>query len=222
MERPLRGDAHGGCGGRVGETGWAKSRNRAPARPTFTARLCINGNEWAKRQAAKAGIEFEALDNGFAAVDDVDRLQAICDSLGPEQIEALLRKWLRILPTPFTDADDAAGYRYDLSLLQTEFSLTQMLDTSVSGRIFFEQVLHDNLDAGRPDRISLVFDRRIIRKGKHPTPGRFRTRVITAGVTPSLHIDYKHTTVKQYHNCDARSHAASDYVDRRSGLMPKT
>ncbi len=64
----------------------------------FTARLCINGNEWAKRQAAKAGIEFEALDNGFAAVDDVDRLQAICDSLGPEQIEALLRKWLRSCP----------------------------------------------------------------------------------------------------------------------------
>jgi len=48
----------------------------------FTAKLCINGNEWAKRQAAKAGIGFEALDNGFAAVDDVDRLQAICDSLG--------------------------------------------------------------------------------------------------------------------------------------------
>jgi hypothetical protein len=165
----------------------------------FTAKLCINGNEWAKRQAAKAGIGFTALDNGFAAVDDVDRLQAICDSLGSQHIDALLRKWLRILPNPFTDADEAAGYRYDLSLLQTEFSLTQMLDTPVSGRIFFEQVLHDNLDAGRPDRVGLVFDRRIIRKGKHPTPGRFRTRVITAGVNPSLHIDYKHTTVKQYH-----------------------
>jgi hypothetical protein len=165
----------------------------------FTAKLCINGNEWAKRQAAKAGIGFEALDNGFAAVDDVQRLQAICDSLGPDHIEALARKWLRILPNPFTDEDEAAGYRYELSLLQTEFSLTQMLDTPVSGRIFFEQVLHDNLDAGRPDRISLVFDRRIVRRGKHPTPGRFRTRVITAGVTPSLHIEYKHTTVKQYH-----------------------
>ena len=165
----------------------------------YTAKLCINGNEWAKRQAAKAGIGFTPLDNGFASCQDVPAVQAICDSLGPTQIDALLRKWLRILPNPFTDADDAAGYRYDLSLLQTEFSMTQMLDTSVSGRIFFEQVLHDNLDAGRPDRISLVFDRRIIRKGKHPTPGRFRTRVITAGVTPSLHIDYKHTTVKQYH-----------------------
>jgi hypothetical protein len=165
----------------------------------FTAKLCINGNEWAKRQATKAGIGFEALDNGFAAVDDVARLQAICDSLDPVHIDALLRKWLRILPNPFSDADEAAGYRYELSLLQTEFSLTQMLDTPVAGRIFFEQVLHDNLDAGRPDKVGLVFDRRIIRKGKHVTPGRFRTRVITAGVTPSLHIDYKHATVKLYH-----------------------
>jgi len=165
----------------------------------FTAKLCINGNEWAKRQAAKAGIGFTALDNGFAAVDDVHRLQQICDSLGPEHIDALLRKWLRILPNPFTDADEAAGYGYELSLLQTEFSLTQMLDTPMSGRIFFEQVLHDNLDVGRPDQVGLVFGRRIIRKGPHATPGRFRTRVITAGVTPSLHIDYKHATVKQYH-----------------------
>ena len=165
----------------------------------FTAKLCINGNEWAKRQAAKAGIGFTALDNGFATVDDVDRLQAICDSLGPAHIDALLRKWLRILPNPFTDDDEAAGYRYELSLLQSEFSLTQMLDTPVSGRIFFEQVLHDNLDAGRPDRVGLVFDRRIVRKGPRATPGRFRTRVITAGVTPSLHLDYKHTSVKQYH-----------------------
>ncbi|HET7325793.1 MAG TPA: hypothetical protein VFJ14_00760 [Nocardioidaceae bacterium] len=165
----------------------------------FTAKLCVNGNEWAKRQAAKAGIGFEPLDNGFAAVDDVDRLQAICDRLGPEHIDALLRKWLAILPNPFTRADEAAGYRYDLSILQAEFSLTQMLDRPVSGRIFFEQVLHDNLDIGRPDQVGLVFARRIIGKGRHPTPGRFRTRVITDGVVPSLHVDYKNSKIKQYH-----------------------
>ncbi|WP_239655422.1 hypothetical protein [Mycobacterium riyadhense] len=87
--------------------------------------MCINGNEWARRQADKAGIEFTAMDNGFAAVDDVNRLQAICDSLDPTQIEALLRKWLRVLPNPFTDEDNAAGYGYELSILQAEFSLTQ-------------------------------------------------------------------------------------------------
>src|SRR6478672_4938100 len=109
----------------------------------------------------------------------------------------------------------AAGYRYELSILQAEFSLTQMLDKPVSGRMFFEQVIRDNLDIGRPDQVSLVFDRQLRRRGPHPTPGRFRTRVITSGVTPSLHVDYKHTTIKQYHNCDARSHAMSDYVDWR-------
>jgi alkylated DNA nucleotide flippase Atl1 len=168
----------------------------------YNAKLCLNGNEWAKRQAAQAGIGFTALDNAFAAFDDpadVERVQAICASLGPDQIDALLRKWLAQIPHPYSSADRAAGYRYDISILQAEFSLTQMLDRPVSGRIFFEQVIRDNLDIGRPDQVGLVFDRRIYHGRKRHTPGRFRTRVITEGVTPSLHVDYKHTTIKQYH-----------------------
>jgi hypothetical protein len=101
----------------------------------------------------------------------VPAVQAICDSLGPTQIDALLRKWPAILPHPFAPQDETAGYRYELSVLPAEFSLTQMLDRPVSGRIFFEQVLHDNLDIGRPDQVSLVFNRRIIGKGRHATPG---------------------------------------------------
>jgi hypothetical protein len=165
----------------------------------YNAKLCINGHEWAKRQAAKAGIGFTALDNGFATCEDPAALQAICQRLGPPQIQALLDKWLQILPVPFTDADRAAGSRYECSLLQAEFSLTQVLDRPVSGRVFFEQVIRDNLDAGRPDQVSLIFDRRIQRGRKQRTPGLFRTRVLTEGVTPSLHIDYKHTKIKQYH-----------------------
>ena len=165
----------------------------------YTARLCVNGHHWAQRQAAHAGIGFTALDNAFAAVDDVAAVQAICDRLGPADLDALLRKWLAILPNPYRPEDVAAGYRYEISMLQIEFSLTQMLDRPVAGRIFFEQVIRDNLDIGRPDQVGLIFDRQIRRHGKHPTPGPFRTRVITNGVTPSLHADYKHTTIKQYH-----------------------
>ena len=68
-----------------------------------------------------------------------------------------------------------------------------------SGRVFFEQVIRDNLDIGRPDQVALIFDRRLIRRGPHATPGPFRTRVITTGVIPSLQVDYKHTRIKQYH-----------------------
>jgi hypothetical protein len=165
----------------------------------FNAKLCINGHHWAQRQAAKAGIGFETLDNGFAACDDPAALQAICATLGPGHVDALLRKWLRILPHPFTEDDIAAGHTYEVSILQAEFSLTQMLDKPVSGRIFFDQVIADNLDIGRPDQVSLVFGRKIIRKGRHPTPGRFRTRIVTDGVTPSLHVSYKNNRIKQYH-----------------------
>jgi hypothetical protein len=165
----------------------------------YNAKLCINGNEWAKRQATKQGIDFEPLDNGFAACDQAARLQRICDRLGPWHIDRLVRKWLARLPHPFTNADRRARYRYDVSILQAEFSLTQMLDRPLSGRIFFEEVVRENIDIGRPDRVSLVFDRRIRSRGRHPTPSRFRTRVFTDGVTPSLHVEFKSTRIKQYH-----------------------
>jgi hypothetical protein len=165
----------------------------------YNARLCVNGNERAKRVAAACGIEFTPLDNAFAACTEPDRLQRICDGCTPAAVDRLLRKWLRILPHPFTAADRAAGYRYDISILQAEFSLTQMLDRPLSGRILLDEVFRENLDIGRPDHVGLVFDRRIIRKGKNPTPGVFRTRILTSGVTPSLHVDYKHSKIKQYH-----------------------
>ncbi len=165
----------------------------------YTGRLILHGNEYAQRQAARAGLGFVPLDNAFAAVDDVAAVQAICDGLDEGTIEALAARLLRLLPHPFTAEDTAAGYRYELSVLQAEFSLTQVLDAPVSGRIFFEQLIRDNLDIGRPDQVGLIFGRRIIRKGRRATPGRFRTRVITDGVTPSLHVDYKHSKIKQYH-----------------------
>ena len=98
----------------------------------YTGKLCISGNHWAQRQAAKVGIGFTAMDNALAAVDDPAVLQQICDRPGPVQLQALLDKWLAILPNPFTKQDADAGYRYDLSILQAEFSLTQMLDNPVS------------------------------------------------------------------------------------------
>ncbi len=165
----------------------------------YNAKVCLNGNEWAKRQAANAGLDFEPLDNGFASCDDTKRLQRICDRLDDNRIERFVRKWLARLPHPFTAADRRAGYRYDVSVLQAEFSLTQVLDRPLSGRVFFEEVIRQNIDIGRPDRVSVIFDRRLIRRGKRQTPGRFRTRVFTEGVVPSLHVEYKSSRVKQYH-----------------------
>jgi hypothetical protein len=161
----------------------------------YNAKLCLNGHEYAKRQLTQQVITYQALDNGVLSCADPDKLQQICDGLSAKKINGLLRKWLRRLPHPFTETDRKAGYRYDISILQAEFSLTQVLDRPVHGRLFFEQVIRENLDLGRPDEVQLIFDRRITRR----TPGRMRTRILTQGVTPSLHVYYKNTRIKQYH-----------------------
>lgn len=161
----------------------------------YNAKLCLNGHEYAKRQLDRKGIGYEALDNGVLSCADPKRLQAICDGLSAEKIDALLRKWLRKLPHPFSSGDRKAGYRYQISILQSEFSLTQVLDRPVTGRRFFEEVIRENLDIGRPSQVQLIFGRRVNSR----TPGRFRTRVITNGVIPSLHVDYKNSRIKQYH-----------------------
>jgi hypothetical protein len=161
----------------------------------YNGRIYLNGHEYAKRQMSRNKIDYQALDNGVQSCSDAEKLQAICDRLSAEKIETFARKWLRRLPHPFSAADRKAGYRYAVSILQAEFSLTQVLDRPVAGRQFFEEIIRENIDLGRPDYVQLLFDRKILRT----TPGLFRTRIITEGVTPSLHVQYKNTRIKQYH-----------------------
>src|SRR3954470_5814351 len=140
---------------------------------------------------------FTSLDNGFLTCDDPARLPAICDGLGPTDVQRFFDRWSAHLPWPLTAADRAAGYQHRLSIWQLEVSRTQVFDQPVQGRHFFEAVIRENLDLGRPARISLLFPTRITRRTPAPAHG-YRTRVITTGIAPSLHVAYKHTDVKQY------------------------
>jgi hypothetical protein len=160
----------------------------------YALKLCLNGHEWAKRQLRHRRLRFTALDNGFLASAAPAALQAICDRLDAADVEAFFTRWLARLPLPLTPAQQAAGFPYRLSILQMEVSRTQVFDRPVRGREFFEEIIRDNLDLGRPSRMQLLFTRKITRA----TPGRFHTRVVTHGVAPSLHVEYKRCHIKQY------------------------
>jgi hypothetical protein len=176
----------------------------------YTAKLCINGHEYLKCQLQHRGIDYEALDNGISWCEDVPAAQRICNHFDEHKIEAFFRKWLRRLPHPFSSRDLRAGYRYDLSILQGEFSLTQIWDRPASGRCFFEEVIRENIDLGRPEQVQLIFGRKL--KKATVADGRCRTRIITEGVIPSVHIYYKNTHSKQYHKA----------AKRRAGLRTET
>jgi hypothetical protein len=149
----------------------------------YSAKLCLNGHEYLKRQLTQRAIAFTALDNGLLTCANLPKARQISDGLSAEIIEKFFRQWLARLPHPFSAKDRQAGYRYDLSVLQAEFSLTQVWDRPVHGRCFFEEVIRENIDLGRPEQVQLIFARK--RQRKTATDGRCRTRLVTEGVVPS-------------------------------------
>jgi hypothetical protein len=163
----------------------------------YPVKLCLNGHEWVKQRLRRDRIRFESLDNGFLSCADPTALQAACDALAPADIQAFFDRWSHRLPWPMTPAERAAGYDHRLAICQLEVSVTHVFDRPVQGRHFFEAVIRENLDLGRPDRVRLLFPLRLTRATPPPAFG-YRTRVITDRVEPSLHVEYKSSHVKQY------------------------
>jgi hypothetical protein len=165
----------------------------------YPAKIWLNGHEWAKRQAVHAGIGFTELSNGFAATNDPLGLQTICDRLGPAQITLFAQRWFSLLPLPLTDMDNAAGYWWELSMRQIEVSRTIVFTAPRHVRGFFEALVADNLDIGRPEQVELIFTGRRHRTGRKPAvPPIFKTKVVTRGVDVTVNAFYRHSRIKQY------------------------
>jgi hypothetical protein len=102
------------------------------------------------------------------------------------------------------DAERAAGYDHGLAICQLEISLTQVFERAVQGPSFLRSRDSREPRSRPPDRVRLLFPLRLTRATPPPAFG-YRTRVITDGVQPSLHVEYKSSHVKQYFKRAARA-----------------
>ena len=161
-------------------------------------KIWVNGHEWAKQQARKIGFAFTELSNGFASAQDPAVLQRICDALQPGTISVFFQRWLSRLPLPLGAADQEAGYWWELSMAQVEVSRTIVFAQPRHARAFFEALVTDNLDLGRPDTVEIIFGRRIINGKQRATGGTFKTKVITRGTEVTINAFYRHSRIKQY------------------------
>ena len=166
----------------------------------YPVKAWVNGHEWAKRQALAAGIGFTALSNGFASCDDPAALQAICDRFGPGTVQVWFERWMARIPLPLTDADRDAGYWWELSMRQTETSRTLVFDDDVHARAFFEALLCENMDLGRPENVELLFRRgqRLGRPTLPPARGGFKTKIDRYCNLVTLNVFYRNSRLKQY------------------------
>jgi hypothetical protein len=160
----------------------------------WPVKVWVNGHEWAKQQARKVGLGFTELSNGFASCDDPALLQRICDALQPGTINVFFQRWLHRLPLPLGPADRDAGWWWECSMAQIEVSRTIVFTAPRHARAFFDALVTDNLDLGRPDTLEIIFDRQI----RSNTAGEFKTKVITRGTEVTINAFYKHSRIKQY------------------------
>src|SRR5262249_41308344 len=166
----------------------------------YPVKAWVNEHEWAKRQAAAAGIGFTELSNGFASADDPAGLQQICDCFGPGAVPVWFERWMSKIPLPLTAADRDAGFWWQLSMRQIETSRTLVFDDDVHARAFFEALLCENMDLGRPENVELLF-RRGYRGGRPTSPppgGGFKTKIDRYCDLITLNVFYKNSRLKQY------------------------
>jgi hypothetical protein len=180
----------------------------------WPGKVWLNGHEWVKRQADREGIEFTALQNGFAACQQPERLQALCDSLDPADVQAFFDRWITVIPAPLTAVDRAAGYWWELSMRQVELSRAVVFDDPRRARGFFEALVADNVGIGRPEEVSIAFAGRQVRKNRRET---FGTRIFTAGTDVRIEFRYKHSRLKQYLK-DGRALRIETVINKPSDL----
>ena len=81
---------------------------------------------------------------------------------------------------------------------QIEVSRTIVFDAPRHARSFFEALVVDNLDLGRPETLEWIFARQIRRGRYRRTQDVFKTKVVTRDTDVTINAFYKHSRIKQY------------------------
>jgi hypothetical protein len=120
---------------------------------------------------------------------------------------------------PLTSADQAAGYWWELSMRQVETSRTMVFAAPRQARAFFEALIADNLDLGRPEHVEILFKRDPRgRKPKDQAGGTFRTAIDRNSQGVTINAFWRHSRVKQYLKDGRALRTAGQRAGRRQPL----
>ncbi len=147
----------------------------------WPVKIWVNGHEWAKQQARKLGLGFTELSNGFASTEDPALLQReSAIALKPGTINVFFQGGCTGSRSRLAPPTRDAGYWWECSMAQVEVSRTIVFSQPRHARSFFDALVTDNLDLGRPDTLEIIFDRQV----RSTTESEFKTKVITRRAIP--------------------------------------
>jgi hypothetical protein len=162
----------------------------------FPARIYLNQHYWLANRMREEGIGFRQCANAFVRCSDPKRLQQLADSLLPYDLITCGQKWLTCL-VPFFTAKERArtGCQHRLFLSQIEYSENMVFRRRAPLDALSERLLDANRTIGRPNKISVIFGRRVTKR----FGDTLRTTIQDLNLgNPVIRTDYKQESVKQY------------------------
>jgi hypothetical protein len=179
----------------------------------FSARVCLNQHHWLANRMGEEGIAFKQCANAFMGCAKPERLQQLADSLTPWDLLSCGQKWLARL-TPFFTAREReqAGCQHRLFFSQVEFCDNLIFRRRAALDKLGERLLDANRTIGQPNKITVIFGRRISRHYR----GKLQTEIDDMDLpNPVIRSHYGNGFVKQYvrDHLILRTEAASNNVN---------
>jgi hypothetical protein len=180
----------------INDADWGRIFVRVCPYFPFSARVCLNQHHWLARRLARKGLRFRQCANAFLACADPDALQAVADSLTPEDLTRCGQKWLTRLTPFFTKAErEHAGCAHRLFIAQAEWCDNLVWRQRAALDALEERLLDANRTIGRPTSLSVVFGRRITRYHR----GKLQTVIEDLNLpNPVMRTHYQSGILKQY------------------------
>ena len=162
----------------------------------FSARVCLNQHHWLANRMSEEGIDFRQCANAFIRCSTPERLQKLADSLNPRELSTCGQKWLARL-TPFFTAKEReeAGCQHRLFFSQVEFCDNLIFHRRAALDKLGERLLDANRTIGQPNKITMIFGRRISRHHR----GKLQTEIEDMNrPNPVIRSHYGNGFIKQY------------------------
>jgi hypothetical protein len=197
----------------VNDRDWGRMFVRICPYFPFSARICLNQHHWLANRMRENGIRFKQYSNAFLKCAAPDRLQELADSLTPRHLVTCGQKWLAQL-TPFFSAREReqAGCQHRLFFSQVEFCDNLIFRRRAALDMLGERLLDANRTIGRPDKITVIFGRKITKHYR----GKLQTEIEDMNLpNPVVRSHYGNGFIKQYvrDHLILRTEAASNNVN---------
>ena len=180
----------------VNDARWGRMFVRMCPYLPFSARVCLNQHHWLGNRLREENIDFSKSTNAFLRCDNFERLQQLADSLTARDLLTCGQKWLAAF-TPFFKEQERkqAGCQHRLFFAQVEYCDNLIFHRRTALDAMGERLLDANRTIGQPDKITVIFGRRITSRHR----GKLQTEIEDMHLpNPVIRSHYGNGFIKQY------------------------